>query len=323
MRTFHSALDDLENEIVSTSPFSTRQYTRDLSLTVFQVRAKSVMQRDMARLQANKTLSAPPQPVEAQSKSPMVIDLDSSPPKANGAGFAADHGTESKTVAPFPDMGMDISIPILSDDGPAATTPAPQATNQSDVKPETPSSAPMTAAPPSADKAGSGSKPNDAAPGEANAEAHNAEVAFTDMEFTLAPAENGGQVDQGTQDQSFDLPDFGPPSDANNPVTLDNLLPLASTEQHNDDPLAAPDMATRDQGQADSGANTLNEPAFDALNMDNMDFGAADGTDFDFSMDDGNSFNDLMSSHEQNFDTSMEHGQFDADFFGLDKPDGT
>lgn len=281
------------------------------------------MQRDMARMQATRNLAARPHPVEAQSKSPMVIDLDS-PPRGNGEPYVTDQRTETKPIAPFPDMGMDVSAPVPSDDGPAVTSPTPQAVAQGDIKPEPQTSTPTALAPPSADKAGSTSKPNDALPGEASTEAPNPELTFTDMEFTLAPAETGGQGDLDTQDQSFDLANFATAEGGNNSITLDGLLPPASTEQPNEDPLAAPDMTAGNQGQADTTANQLNEPAaFDALNMDNMDFGAADGTDFDFSMDDGNSFNDLMNSHEQNFDTSMEHGQFDADFFGLDKPDGT
>ena len=280
------------------------------------------MERDLARLHASKTPSAQPAPVEAQSKPPHVIDLGSSPAEDNAHvsnEAIAGHGTESKPVAPFPDMGPDASAPVPSDQGSGATSETPQAATQGDAKAEGQTSTPAPPAP--ADQGTASSKANDAGPGEGQAattEPPNAELTFTDMEFTLAPpAEGGGDQGggSGAQDQSFDLANFAPADMANDSISLENLLPQAPAEQTNGGPPPAPDTATENQGQANDGS------AFDGLNMDTMDFGAADGTDFDFSMGDGNSFDDLMNSHEQNFDTTMEHGQFDAEFFGLKKPE--
>jgi hypothetical protein len=55
------------------------------------------------------------------------------------------------------------------------------------------------------------------------------------------------------------------------------------------------------------------EPVGDAV--DDFDFGPDinDGTDFDFSLE-NDSFNDLMNTRDM-----MEHGSYDAEFFGLDK----
>ncbi|KAG6172970.1 hypothetical protein E4U11_000063 [Claviceps purpurea] len=101
-RAFHLALDSLDNEII---------------------RAKSVILRDMNKLKKKKTAAAEtspslpqPEPVEAHSKSAMVIDIDSSPQATTEAMPKEEPADNScvvpKPAAPFPDMGM--SVPAVT-----------------------------------------------------------------------------------------------------------------------------------------------------------------------------------------------------------------
>ncbi|KAF4123272.1 hypothetical protein GMORB2_6822 [Geosmithia morbida] len=303
LQTFSYALDGMEHEII---------------------RAKSIMLRDLERLRDSKANASAevPQPVETQSKPPMVIELKSSPTfKAEGGDQTSSFGAESKALAPFPDMGMGMSMEGTADatDG---TEPKPE--DQNAVKSENGSVGPT-------EKTDADVKPSDVVAGVSAPGPSESDLTFTNMEFSLAAPESRGQGDQHMgqdQGESFDLANLVPAGNANDAAgSLDNLLPQTSTEQPaNQGPLDVPsgDQQQQQQQQQENNQTDLGAPNFDGLsmdNMDNMDFGAADGTDFDFSMDDGNSFDDLMNSHEQNLDNTMEHGQFDADFFNLDKTD--
>lgn len=273
------------------------------------------MQRDIGRLQASKTTSARPQPVEAQSKSPMVIDLDSSPPaKIGGDDSTTSAPTANKTMAPFPDMGMDITAPAPPIGASNDSSATPKHDIQNAVKQDESQPATGPAPQPPADQGDPNSKSAATNSGGTVAEGPNSELTFTNMEFTLAPTENGVQGENGNQDQAFDLGTFAS-------ADLDTLLPQnTSTENANTDAAAPSAAASGAPDQSNDSVNQLTDTSFDPLTMD---FGATDGTDFDFSMDDGNSFNDLMNSHDENFDTTMEHGQFDAEYFGLDDPDNS
>lgn len=238
----------------------------------------------------------------------MVIDIDSSPVQLKAEPPAADATAETKPVAPFPDMGMDMPAAAaapadMGDSAPPAPMPdmgemqptatmAPEPTTQAEeVKAEAPAT-------------------NDI---KIDAPSEN----FTNMEFTLAPAEPEASGNAGNQDQPFDIANF-PTNDAGNAtIDLNSLLP-PSTEPASADPLATTDFGTGAPAQTDgtaNGANGTNDASFDAFDLDNMDWGGADGSDFNFDINDDGTFNDLMKSHDNMND--MEHGQFDADFFGL------
>ena len=159
----------------------------------------------------------------------------------------------------------------------------------------------------------------------------NADLNFTDMEFTLAPANvnNQAQGDSGeagvSNEPQLDLTSFGTTDGSSiNMSSLDNINPPTSTEQS----AANTDMTQPavPSGQTMAvGGKTGDAPGPDFDQMFAGD-GQADGMDFDFSLGDGNmggdTFDDLMNDRDNTFDT-MEHGEFDATFFGLDKVDGS
>lgn len=251
----------------------------------------------------------------------MLVELDSSPgAKGEDGGPAL---TETKSLAPFPDMGMGLGIESAPGDAIAnGSEDAPKTETQTAVKTEGLTPGTATGAPATAPE----TKPSDA--GESVPGVSDSGLTFTNMEFSLAAPDNGGQGDQQTgqdQPESFDLTSLtaqagnGNGNDASN--NLDSILPPTSTDQGANS-IGENGAPSGDQSQMANGQTDLGVPSFEGLNMENMDFGAADGTDFDFSMDDGNSFDDLMNSHEQNFDAAMDPGQFDADFFELDKTEG-
>ncbi|POR37174.1 Uncharacterized protein TPAR_02644 [Tolypocladium paradoxum] len=304
IKQFHAALDDLESDII---------------------RAKSVLLRDLNDLQAQKQAPEQPQPqsVEPPSTSPMTIDLDSSPPPA-----AKDRPVKTepaaKPVAPFPDMGMSLPEPtqpatvIKEEDSPAL---APSAMAQgAQVKAEGGAGIPTGELNPTA------GQPN--AAGVDDTLGMNPELNFTDMEFTLAPANNesheqlgGDAPNSNANEPSFDLTSFAPPADgadgsSNAMASLDTILPASLAG-----PAGAPtstDNLAKTDGEKSS---ELPDSAFEDMFTGD---GQADGMDFDFSLGDvgmgGDTFDDLMNDRDNTFDT-MEHGDFDTTFFGLDKTD--
>ena len=278
------------------------------------------MQRDLSRLQANNSASAAaPQPVESQSKSPLVIDVESSPHRG-GDTSTSNTLSDTKPVAPFPDMGMDMSLG-QSDDATSLTLQGDQAADHGSGNAEAQPIPSMVPEPPAADVtvSESKSKSKEANPG-AGTDSQNPEETFTNMEFTLAPTDTNAPPESTANDPAFDLSQFTTNDAGGDSLTLDSLLPQNPRDQAASDSVTGADVPSGEQGNSTDAHNELQDPAFDALTMD---FGAADGTDFDFSMGDGNTFDDLISTHEQNFDTTMEHGQSDVDFFGLGQTDET
>lgn len=130
---------------------------------------------------------------------------------------------------------------------------------------------------------------------------------FTDMEFA-PPGEPA----------AFDMASFAPADNATDLLSLENLMPVADASKA--EPTTAGDGAV---------ATSLDAEFADLF--DNND-GQADGMDFDFSIGGGggsggggggdDTFDDLMNTRgEDSF--GMGGDDFDASFFGLDKPEGT
>ncbi|PHH77208.1 hypothetical protein CDD80_824 [Ophiocordyceps camponoti-rufipedis] len=322
IKAFHQALDELDMEII---------------------RAKSVVLRDLNELQAQKAPNEPDeQPQSSMKKSPPTIDLDASPVTT-----ALDHRpikTEPvmKPVAPFPDMGMSLpdaaqsSMTIKEDQSPAV---APEANN-------VPAEGVSSAGPGAMMSATEHQLPHVPESNESLNMNANPRLNFTDMEFTLAPTNNDPQNHPGGEDAdltaaepSFDLASFVPAdgvdngnaigsSSSNNNsqsgngtqnhrmTSLDSILPANLTA-----PMNASNKNVTD-GKPDGRSAEVPDAAFSGIFTGE---GQADGMDFDFSIGDGgmgDTFDDLMNDRDNNFST-IEHGDFDAAFFGLDKPDGS
>ncbi|KFA52894.1 hypothetical protein S40293_01023 [Stachybotrys chartarum IBT 40293] len=292
IRLFHSALDTLEHDII---------------------RAKSVLQRDLAKIQSkNQPVQQASQVEETQPKAPMVIDVDSSPPPADIKQQPLHGDEETKLMAPFPDMGMGLTdvLDAEAQQASSSSIDAPQAKEA--IAPAAPM-APM----PLMDESASASNPV------ATESMPDAGLNFTDMEFTLAPSgEPQDQSSTTAQDPSFDLSTFAPPDADDDLMVLDNLLPTSNSDQAAN----APAPPQPDVGSTVGGEQAVEKPEPSDHTFDdvfNMDGGVTDGTDFDFGIDGGlgeDTFDDLMNSRDDNFEP-METGDFDAAFFGLDKTD--
>jgi hypothetical protein len=269
-------------------------------LTVFQVRAKSVLLRDLNQLQSNKTSTAmqptPPQPVEAQSKSPINIDLESSP-------AATPKPTPKTIAAPVPAMDVDMSmangasatIPAIK--GEAKTPKAEPQRSTGTTKPETTDVKPDHA--PAADDTSSLLDSN-----------------FTDMEFTLAPTADDPAQANTTQPETSNAPTLDLTSFATNDASDDNVLSLESLESSTQQQSAQPEAATTESkpDEAKKDASAKFEDIF------GNDASQADGMDFDFSLGGGmgdDTFDDLMNDRDGTFEM-MNNEDFDAAFFGLD-----
>ncbi|PNY27220.1 Uncharacterized protein TCAP_02840 [Tolypocladium capitatum] len=304
IKQFHAALDDLESDII---------------------RAKSVLLRDLNELQAQRKPAEQlqPRPVEPQSKSPMTIDLDSSPPPAP-KDRPIKPEPAAKPVAPFPDMGMSLPEP----------TQSVTVIKQEHVPAQAPSAAALGAQVKAEGGAGMPTaelKPANGQPDAVGADGTlgiNSELNFTDMEFTLAPTNNeshehlgGDSANPNAHGPCFDLTPFAPPADGadgsgNTMASLDTILPASFAG-----PTGAP-ISTGSLAKTD-GAKSSELPDSAFADMFTGD-GQADGMDFDFSLGDvgmgGDTFDDLMNDRDNTFDT-MEHGDFDNTYFGLDKTD--
>ncbi|KJZ76037.1 hypothetical protein HIM_04493 [Hirsutella minnesotensis 3608] len=313
IKAFHAALDDLESDII---------------------RAKSVLLRDLNELQSQRAKTNPsenPQKlsIDQHSRSPTGMDLASSPAAAH-----RDHSIKPepavKPVAPFPDMGMSLpdgnqSSGTVKEEN--AASQVPPAASGIKVESTTPSNTSGTM--PAPDANGAGDHNNGS--GGQEAMNLNSGLNFTDMEFTLAPTNNESQ-DQPVGDASnmnmagdpsFDLASFAPAdgnendNNGNNMNTLDGIVPSNLNA-----PMNAP-VTTDTQGKpGEQKSGDMQDSTFaDIFTGD----GQADGMDFDFSLGDGgmggDTFDDLMNDRDSTFNT-LEHGDFDATFFGLDKADG-
>lgn len=263
-----------------------------------------------------------PEPVEAQSKPPMVIDIDSSP-QAVKAEPAAEPVNENRSVAPFPDMGMD--MPVTAPKEEQSNMSMPDASNATQINPI--AEMDFTAPVPIMDQGESDQQLGASGPADASMEN------FTTMQFSLAPPEEGQQPDMNASDTFglgvYDNTDGGPDDLSLSLLPDDNI----TNGNGNNNNLGSQNMS-QNQGDLDisqgtaagnqsSGENAGGSAPMtdDAMNnLLSMDL-TGDGNDFDFSLE-GDTFNDLMNSHDEgNFDTGMEHGQFDDDFFGLTKTD--
>ncbi|RCI13903.1 hypothetical protein L249_7943 [Ophiocordyceps polyrhachis-furcata BCC 54312] len=104
----------------------------------------------------------------------------------------------------------------------------------------------------------------------------------------------------------------------NNMASLDSILPANLTAPSN----APTDVADGHVKPNDGRNAEAPDAAFAGIFAGE---GQADGMDFDFSIGDsgmGDTFDDLMIDRDNTYST-LEHGDYDAAFFGLEKPNGT
>ncbi|KAG6059285.1 hypothetical protein E4U17_006570 [Claviceps sp. LM77 group G4] len=372
-RAFHSVLDRLDNEII---------------------RAKSVILRDMNKLKKKKIVAAEtspllpqPEPVEAHSKSALIIDIDSSPQATTEAMPKEEPADNSyvvpKPAAPFPDMGMSVpagtSIAIKTNHPPSQPLYMTEASvsNQptAEVK-QVAHAAPVPLMDANLDHSTSGltgvhdvvdltssnlnnSTSNDPNMNSSNmnssnmnssnmnnSNTNNSNLNFTDMQFTLAPSNTNpnhsgstGTATTQANGPSYDFGMFGTTKTATAPTSINNAMSSVTT--------GAAAMTANGTGSAQAPMPVPEPTPVPAENRRNAEApkkedgtsttfseiftgdGPADGMDFDFSLGDGNNmssmggdtFDDMMNVRDNTFD-SMEHGDFDTSFFGLDKADG-
>ncbi|KAG6240715.1 hypothetical protein E4U23_007388 [Claviceps purpurea] len=386
-RAFHLALDSLDNEII---------------------RAKSVILRDMNKLKKKKTAAAEtspslpqPEPVEAHSKSAMVIDIDSSPQATTEAMPKEEPADNScvvpKPAAPFPDMGMSVpavtSVAIKKNHPPSQAlymTEAPVSNQPTAEVKQVAHAAPVPLMDANLDNSTSGltgghdvvdltssnlnnSTSND--PNMHNSNMHNSNMNnsnmnisnmnisnmnnsnmnnsntnnsnlnFTDMQFTLAPSNTNpnhpgstGAATAQPNGPSYDFV-FGTTNTATAPTPINNAMSsvttgtaatIANGTGSAQAPMPVPEptpvpVENRRNAEAPKKEDGTSTTFSEIFTGD----GPADGMDFDFSLGDGNNmssmggdtFDDMMNVRDNTFD-SMEHGDFDTSFFGLDKADG-
>ena len=261
-----------------------------------------------------------PQAVEAQTKSPIAIDIDSSPQ----APAAKREETIKAEVSAADALGSS-NVITIDDDAPHPITADVNETVT--IKPEYTDTTSSIAAPAINGEALAKTDPDTLA-GDALG-LSSSDLNFTDIQFSLAP-DNGADTQEGggdANDTSFDLTTFGT-GDADT-----GSLDMLATNLGNDRPAvtepagtdAAPttgevETKTEEGSQKTKPAEmTGDAPGFDGMFSGD---GQADGMDFDFSLGDvgmgDDTFDDLMNDRDNTFDT-MEHGDFDASFFGLDK----
>ncbi|KAG5948414.1 hypothetical protein E4U60_001834 [Claviceps pazoutovae] len=372
-RAFHLALDSLDNEII---------------------RAKSVILRDMNKLKKKKTAAAEtspslpqPEPVEAHSKSAMVIDIDSSPQATTEAipkeELADNSYVVTKPAAPFPDMGMSVpagtsmaikknhpsSQPLYMTEAPVSSQPT------AEVK-QVAHAAPVPLMNANLDNSTSGltgghdvmdlnssnmnssnmnssnmnsSNMNSSNMNSSNMNSSNlnsSNLNFTDMQFTLAPSDtnpnhsgSAGVATAQPNGPSYDFGMFGTMNIATAPTPINNAMSsvttgtaatIANGTGSAQAPMPVPEptpvpVENRRNAEAPKKEDGTSTTFSEIFTGD----GPADGMDFDFSLGDGNNmssmggdtFDDMMNVRDNTFD-SMEHGDFDTSFFGLDKADG-
>ncbi|KAG5939021.1 hypothetical protein E4U53_007904 [Claviceps sorghi] len=321
---FHSALDSLEHDII---------------------RAKSVILRDINKIKKQKTPTvedwqslSQPQPVEAQSKPAMVIDIDS-PPQSTTQTMPKEEPRENsfvaaKTAAPFPDMGMPApagtSISIKEEHPSSQLQSTTDASSSSKPKAEVKAST-LAAPVPMMDVKLESNTPG-LPGGRGVLDLTKSDLNFTDMEFTLAPGSVNPNQSGGTgaaaanpNGPAFDLGSFGTSNGAAVATSLNNGISSstggkAAAKPSGMRPMPAPaPVENRRNAEVQKKEEGTSATFTDVFTGD----GQADGMDFDFSIGDGmggDTFDDLMNDRDNTFD-SMEHGDFDANFFGLDKTD--
>ncbi|KAG6090049.1 hypothetical protein E4U30_003598 [Claviceps sp. LM220 group G6] len=169
---------------------------------------------------------------------------------------------------------------------------------------------------------------------------------FTDMQFTLAPSNtnpnHSGSTGAATTQPigpSYGFGMFGTTNIATAPTPINNAMTSVTTGTaattangtgsaqapmpvSEPTPVPAENRRNSEAPKKEDGTSTTFSEIFTGD-------GPADGMDFDFSLGDGNNmssmggdtFDDMMNVRDNTFD-SMEHGDFDTSFFGLDKADG-
>lgn len=223
----------------------------------------------------------------------MVIDIDSSSPVHD---ITMAEGKAPKQMAPFPDMGMGLpdvnQVDMLIKDDPISSAPQVSAPQENEFNADL-ASAPVQMAPMPPMEEKSMMDDMDLTGGDANAELN-----FTNMEFTLAPTNNDTQNPSTTQDPSFDLTTFAPADSG------DDLLPLDLLPQNLAEP-ATGNPPPAQQPAPDLLENSIegNDSTFD----DDM-FGDGDTLDYQFAQ--------LMDDRDDQPFTFMEHA-VDEQFFGL------
>ena len=235
----------------------------------------------------------------------MVIDVESSSPAADDGKASTANGL-SKGMAPFPDMGMPEGVHqdvAMKDEAP--TGPASRTEEDSSAAASAPTAA-MELLPNNGEAQGQTLNGSSDIP--------DPELNFTDMEFSVAPA-NADSQDQPSapQETSFDFATFAPADGGND---LLSLLPQGSND-HNTAGSQAPPAS-------DSPANPEEKKVQAAdPNYNNMfALDDNDGMDFDFSLDSAaGEFNDLMDDRDGTVDMTATD-DFDTSLF-FDKPDET
>ncbi|KAI0597627.1 hypothetical protein F4775DRAFT_559045 [Biscogniauxia sp. FL1348] len=344
LATYHHALDDIEIEIIT---------------------AKSALMRDLEKLRAARIpppmAVAPPAPQPVAPPAPMMEMPSAAAHTMNAPSFAPKQ--ESKTVAPFPDMGMGMSADVVDLTSqnkkpsprvpPGALKPHPPraaAPMKNEVKPspkQTPKPIPakVTPVPPPqiprlhppqpavAAASAVQPKPQPAQPPQPTPAGQPAqdsslnsmlglpgngassELAFTDMQFTLAPSNNDSQGAPPAPMPEFEMTTFAP-QDGNN-----ELLSMAN---FNADGAAAQGEGannTNSNNKNNSSSNTASQPSKGAekpeTNLDdlfNLDT-ANGGSDNMFDLGSGgvidSTFDDIFFG---NNDSDMG-GQFDDAYF--------
>ncbi|KAM0259419.1 hypothetical protein ACHAQJ_003313 [Trichoderma viride] len=310
IRLFHNALDELEDEIIE---------------------AKSVLLRDLNELQNKKKkllAQTTPQPVEAQSKRPISVDVASSPePMFKDEPMA--ETVDLKPMAPFPNMSIDLPEPdhmdiSIKEQQPNGQQPPPHAgMNGANGK----ASPGFRDHKPTLDMV-----PETSSSNQPPTKLENSRMNFTNMEFTLAPPNNqasGGHT-TSSKEPFFDLTTFAPADGGDDALNINHLLPSDQSLANNPSN-SGPTTATQSNSIPNAHVKmeeTKTEPVDPStLNADffGAESGAADGMDFDFSLggtgDD--TFDDLMNNRDSTFELMDAGGDFDTAFFGLDKSDET
>ncbi|KAG5968613.1 hypothetical protein E4U57_005142 [Claviceps arundinis] len=179
-----------------------------------------------------------------------------------------------------------------------------------------------------------------------NSNMNTSNLNFTDMQFTLAPSNtnpnHSGSTGAATAQpigSSYDFGMFGTTNTATAPTPINNAMASVTTGTtattangtgSAQAPMPVPEptpvpVENRRNAEAPKKEDGTSTTFSEIFTGD----GPADGMDFDFSLGDGNNmssmggdtFDDMMNVRDNTFD-SMEHGDFDTSFFGLDKADG-
>lgn len=292
--------------------------------------------RDLNRLKAEKIAtkspSLPPQP--EQSDFPVNIEIDSSPlviRKEEPSDNAVPPSQHSHG-APLADMGLPDSVAsainIKEENVSLQDRDGAFRANEMPLQP----SASMAPVPNMDIKTDPG--PGPSAGGAGTLSLAHADLNFTDMEFSLAPGSAGsGQQSAGNNSgvgvggggggvpgPNVNQAAFNPPQPNTQAGTLgNNPVENVSTASAPEQPFnTAPNLAENQSNSVEDDSKELPDAAFDDIFTGD---GQTDGMDFDFSLGDGmggDTFDDLMNDRDDTFD-NMEHGDYDANFFGLDK----